>query len=307
RAKLTAQLGELQQANNEAQEQKAKFNKLHTTFQTLRKQSLSQLEKNKATISDHEVTIQTLNQQINDLRGQLVTGDQDGAVAKLEYEIAALTKDKNDATAAQQQLAENLQQTQHLLEGARAELASAQSATAEATGGGTDMSPEVDQLRQKLAEAEARVGGYETQLQEVKARANKYVRDNKVLQSKAAQLESKVTELQQQTQPGDNVISSSVVEDLQKQLTEAQKQLTESEAKIEAAQANAKKSAELRSKLQISRANKRAIDLEQQVNELQEKIQALESPTSGGAVPLKRTLDSEDTPAKKPHVDETAS
>ncbi|KAJ1666789.1 Filament-forming protein [Coemansia sp. RSA 1813] len=311
---------ESQRMARDAQEQKAKFDKLHTVFQKLRQQSVEKLDQSNKTIKAHEATIQSLSQQIDELRGHLEagaeqqlpvlapsvspqqgSGAQDDAVAKLQSEITVLTKDKDDATTAQHQLAEQLQQTQQLLENARAELVTAQNTTGEAAG--ADASIEVEQLRQKLAEADAKVKDYESQLEQLKARALKYARDNKVLQAKATQLEKQVAELQQ-TQQGEGASpSSSLVNDLQKQLSEAQKQLAGSEAKIEAAQANAKKTAELRSKLQISRANKRAADLETQVNELQEKIVALESST-GGTVPLKRPTDSEDTPAKKQHIEE---
>ncbi|KAJ1889831.1 hypothetical protein LPJ81_006051, partial [Coemansia sp. IMI 209127] len=300
-----AQADELLRVTGDAQEQRAKFTKLHATFQTLRKQSMGMLEESKATIRDHETTIQALNQQIGALRGQIEAGAEqqgpdvhDETVAKLQSEIAMLAKDKDDATTTQQQLAYELQKAQQQLEGARAELASAQNVSGESAG--ADASSEVEQLRQKLVDADTKVKSYEAQLQEVNVRANKYVRDNKVLQSNATQLKKQLADLQQ-TQQGDGA-SSSMVEDLQRQLSEAQKQLAESEARIESAKVNAKKSAELRSKLQISRADKRAADLDKQVNELQEKIVTLES-SAGGAIPLKRPLDSEDTPAKKPHVD----
>ncbi|KAJ2665610.1 Filament-forming protein [Coemansia sp. RSA 1200] len=318
---------ETQRATRDAQEQKAKFDKLHSTFQRLRQQSVEKLEQSNRTIKSHEETVQALRQQVDELRGQLGDGgavvipsgaqDNDAVVAQLRSEIDKLTGDKDEAAMAHQRLAEDLQHTQALLKQARAELADAQNTRTEhqeaggETGDGTSSAAaaEVETLRQKLAMAEAKVSEYESQLEQLKARALKYARDNKVLQTKATQLEKRVAELQDQQQQQSS--SSPLVESLQKQLSDAQKQLSESDAKIEAAQANAKKTAELRSKLQISRANKRATDLEHQVSELQTKIETLESSSSSAAaaagsnnVPLKRALDTEETSAKKAHVDQ---
>ncbi|KAJ2622243.1 Filament-forming protein [Coemansia sp. RSA 1358] len=300
---------EEQKAAKEAQEQKAKFDKLHTTFQKLRQQSMEKLDQTSKTIKSHEATIQSLNDQIQALRERLESTGQpattvaaptgDDTVARLQNEVAALTEDKENAAQAHQQLVTDLQQTQKLLEDARLELATQKESNGtEQAVDSTDISAQVDTLKQKLAEAEAKIKEYESQLEQLKARALKYARDNKILQAKATELEKRVAE--QQAQPG-----GSSVDGLQKQLADAQKQLAESEAKIEAAQANAKKSAELRSKLQISRATKRAEDLEKQVNELQAKIGAFEaSGPSDDAGSLKRPHDSEDTPAKKPHVEQ---
>ncbi|KAJ2679218.1 Filament-forming protein, partial [Coemansia sp. RSA 1285] len=320
---------ETQRATRDAQEQKAKFDKLHGTFQKLRQQSVEKLEQSNRTIRSHEETVQALRHQIDELRGQLgggaaaealpsgaQGGDSDAAVANLQSEVARLTGEKDEAAVAHQRLAEDLQHTQALLEQARAELADAQNARTEhqeaggEAGDGTSSSAaaaEVETLRQKLAAAEAKGSEYESQLEQLKARALKYARDNKVLQTKATQLEKQVAELQDQQQSA----SSPLVESLQKQLSEAQNQLAESDAKIEAAQANAKKSAELRSKLQILNATKKAANMEQLVNELKTKIEALESSSSSSAaaadsnsVPLKRSLDTEETSAKKAHVDQ---
>ncbi|KAJ2336982.1 hypothetical protein GGH92_007627, partial [Coemansia sp. RSA 2673] len=126
---------------------------------------------------------------------------------------------------------------------------------------------------------------YEAQLEQLKAKALKYARDNKVLQARASELEKQLAGMKE----GDT---------LQAQLDTAKQQLADAEAKIELATTNAKKSAELRSKLQISRANKRAEDLEKQVAVLEAKIVALEPPAS-----LKRPNDAADGPAKKAHVD----
>ncbi|KAJ2718634.1 Filament-forming protein [Coemansia sp. Benny D115] len=293
-----------QAAAKEAAENKAKFDKLHGVFQKLRQQSVEKLELSNKVIQGHEATIQALNAQIASLESaQPLNTESTGALAdteafkRLESEVAVLASDKDRALADYQKLASDLQQTQMALEQARAELAAKQAqpsdaaAAADVGGDAAGSLAEIGRLQAALAASEAKVKEYETQLEQLKARALKYARDNKVLQSKAAELEKKLSESGAGEGAG-----------LKQQLEAAQKQLAEADAKIEQAQNNAKKTAELRSRLQISKANKRADDLAKQVEELQAKIGVLEG--SGGSASLKRPGEATDGPAKKPHVEE---
>ncbi|KAJ2740084.1 Filament-forming protein, partial [Coemansia sp. BCRC 34301] len=268
-----------------AQASKAKYEKLHNAFQKLRQQSVEKLDQSNKAIKAHEATIQGLSEQIEALQA----GSADGnALQRVTAQVAALSEEKDQAVAAHRMLAEELQATQGQLSEAREQLQ--QLPLPPSDGGSTANTAETEQLRTRLADAEAKVKDFESQLEQLKARALKYARDNKVLQSRATELEKQLAEFRQQ---GDG--------QLQAQLDEAKKQLAEAEAKIEVATVNAKKSAELRSKLQISRATKRADDLEKQVAALEAKIAA-----GGDASPatLKRPNDAADGPAKKAHVNE---
>ncbi|KAJ2159212.1 hypothetical protein GGF46_003182 [Coemansia sp. RSA 552] len=313
---LRAALGEAQaeaeRAEKERQLQKGKFDRLHKAFQSLRTQSVEKLEQSSEAIKAHEATIQALNSQLAGLNTQ-DTAAEAGAEAEkpaeaeksaeaasppadaekpagterpeadtetsaddidaLKAEIAALTRDKNDAVAAQRELAASLEQAQRSLEEARAEAASRPQPE---TGSGDE---EVARLRAELAAAQAKAAALAKELDELKAKCTRYVRDNKTLQIKARELEKKLGE------QGDV--------ELQAQVANLQTQLAESKDKIEAAQATAKKSAELRSMLKISQATKRADDLERQVTELKAKIGSLEE--GDGAASLKRPHDAEDT------------
>ncbi|KAJ2003312.1 Filament-forming protein [Coemansia thaxteri] len=327
REQLDHAQAEAQTAEAGAQGSKAKYEKLHNAFQKLRQQSVEKLDQSNKAIKAHEATIQSLSEQVDTLSAQVeslrAAGIKSAAVPaapetaeraenlqRVTAEIAELTSEKDQAVEAHLKLAQELQQTQGLLHEARAQLLTqagqqTQESTFDQAAVPTDASvAEVEQLRARLAEADAKVKDYEGQLEQLKARALKYARDNKVLQSRATDLERQLAELKSQNGGSDA--------DLQKQLDEAKRQLSEAEAKIEQAQTNAKKTAELRSKLQISRANKRADDLEKQVALLQAKLGPLES--SGGSLDqpapadetgsLKRPSDASDTPAKKAHTDD---
>lgn len=284
---------DVEAANKAAVESKTKFDKLHGVFQKLRQQSVSKLEQSSQTIKGHEATIQELNEQIQRLAAQIQSSSSsempetvstDEAAVQLQQQITVLAKEKDEALAAQTQLTDDLHKTQELLSEAR------NNQQVEPASGG-DNTAEMDQLKQSLKIAETQIKDYESQLEQLKAKALKYARDNRTLQTRAAELEKKVTELQGHGQQDGS--------DLQTQLDETKKQLAESEAKIEQAQAKAKKSAELRSKLQISKANKKADDLEKQVAELKLKLE-------GGTetdVPQKRPSEGDDGPVKKAHVD----
>ncbi|KAJ1661546.1 hypothetical protein GGF38_003572, partial [Coemansia sp. RSA 25] len=282
-----------------AQASKAKYEKLHGAFQKLRQQSVEKLEQSNKAIKAHEATIQGLSEQVEALQ----TGSADaGALQRVTAQVAALAEEKDQAVAAHRALAEELQSTQSQLIEARERLQHQQTLAApgdnESAGNATvAVAAETEQLRARLVDAKAKVKDYETQLEQLKARALKYARDNKVLQSRATELEKQLAEIKQQ---GD---SSSP---LQAQLEEAKRQLMEAEAKIEVATVNAKKSAELRSKLQISRANKRADDLEKQVAVLEAKLEETSGEgASSSLATLKRpTNDAADGPAKKAHVSE---
>ncbi|KAJ2461515.1 Filament-forming protein [Coemansia sp. RSA 2424] len=282
-----------------AQASKAKYEKLHGAFQKLRQQSVEKLEQSNKAIKAHEATIQGLSEQVEALQ----TGSADaGALQRVTAQVAALAEEKDHAVAAHRALAEELQSTQSQLNEARERLQHQQTLAApgdnESAGNAMTAAAaaaETEQLRARLVDAEAKVKDYETQLEQLKARALKYARDNKVLQSRATELEKQLAEIKQQ---GD---SSSP---LQAQLEEAKRQLTEAEAKIEVATVNAKKSAELRSKLQISRANKRADDLEKQVAALEAKLEETSGEGASSATLKRPTNDAADGPAKKAHVSE---
>ncbi|KAJ2475916.1 Filament-forming protein, partial [Coemansia sp. RSA 2131] len=298
--------GQAREAERQAQDHLAKFTDLRGTFQKLRQQSLEKLK-------THEATIQALNAQIAGLESN-AAAESSAAVdsteveklraagEKLRAEVAALAKEKDAAVAAQQELAQSRdaamaarQELEVELQQARAALDTAQVSSIAQPETATDAtSDEVATLRSELAASESKATGYEQQLEAIKAKALKYARDNRVLQNKAASLDQQLQKLQQEASnaPGTS--------DLQAQLAKTQAQLAESEAKIEAAQANAKRSAELRSKLQVSRATKRADDLEKQVLELQNKLGAVDTTNDAS---LKRSLKADDGPAKKPHVD----
>ncbi|KAJ2608444.1 Filament-forming protein, partial [Coemansia sp. RSA 1365] len=320
----------IQAATHEAQEQRAKFDKLHTTFQKLRKQSVEKLEQSNSLAKSHESTIESLTAQLETLQAAPQPPDssataaaaslspEDGELKKLRAEVTTLTAARDSAVATQQSLSDELQQTRSALdqtrsdlEKTRAELAAqsqsqkqveevGETAEGAAPALTQDASAELERLKTELAAAEAKAASFEAQLEQIKAKALKYARDNRVLQTKAAELQKKVQELQAQTSATE---PQQELEDTRRQLAETKKQLEEAEAKIESAQANAKKTAELRSKLQISRATKRAEELEKQVAELQSKLltQDSQSPDDGNS--LKRPGDVEDGPAKKAHVD----
>ncbi|KAJ2569359.1 Filament-forming protein [Coemansia sp. RSA 1807] len=299
--------GQAREAERQAQDHLAKFTDLRGTFQKLRQQSLEKLK-------THEATIQALNAQIAGLESNAAaessvavdSAEADNlraAVEKLRAEVAALAKEKDAAVAAQQELTQSRdaavaarQELEVELQQARAALDAAQAApqTAQPETTAEVASDEVATLRSELAAAESKATGYEQQLEAIKAKALKYARDNRVLQNKAASLDQQLQKLQQEAS------NAPATSDLQAQLAQTQAQLAESEAKIEAAQANAKRSAELRSKLQVSRATKRADDLEKQVAELQNKLGAADTANDAS---LKRSLKAVDGPAKKPHVD----
>ncbi|KAJ2501339.1 Filament-forming protein [Coemansia sp. RSA 1972] len=292
------------EAERQAQDHLAKFTDLRGTFQKLRQQSLEKLK-------THEATIQALNAQIAGLESNAAaesnvavdSAEADNlraAVEKLRADVAALAKEKDAAVAAQQELTQSRdaavaarQELEVELQQARAALDAAQVSSTAQPETTVATSDEVATLRSELAAAESKATGYEQQLEAIKAKALKYARDNRVLQNKAASLDQQLQKLQQEA-------SKSSASDLQAQLSQTQAQLAESEAKIEAAQANAKRSAELRSKLQVSRATKRADDLEKQVLELKNKLGAVDSTSDAS---LKRSLKADDGPAKKPHVD----
>ncbi|KAJ2879268.1 Filament-forming protein [Coemansia aciculifera] len=273
--------GQLEKAQADAQTaeagalgSKAKYEKLHNAFQKLRQQSVEKLEQSNKIIKVHEANVQALTEQIE--------AGQNGSAASM---VAALTEEKNQTVAAHHALAEELRLAHSQLGEAREQL-QARSAQVPLPAEGVVANAETEQLRAQLAEAEAKVKEYESQLEQLKAKALKYARDNKVLQSRASELEKQLAGMKE----GDA---------LQAQLDAAKQQLADAETKIELATTNAKKTAELRSKLQISRANKRADDLEKQVAVLEAKIVAMEPPAS-----LKRPNDAADGPAKKAHVDE---
>ncbi|KAJ2083708.1 Filament-forming protein [Coemansia sp. RSA 988] len=318
-----------QAAKHDAQEQRTKFDKLHATFQKLRKQSVEKLEQSNALAKSHESTIESLTAQLETLQTvpqpssdsvdaaptAAPAPSDNGELERLRADVDALTAARDSAVAVQQSLSDELQQTRTALDQARAELAKQiQSQTqAEAAGEPTgevaegaatapsqDSSAELEKLRTDLAAAEAKAASFEAQLEQIKAKALKYARDNRVLQTKAAELEKKVQELQAQTSAAE---PQKELEDTRQQLAKTKKQLEEAEAKIESAQANAKKTAELRSKLQISRATKRAEDLEKQVAALQSKMSTHDSQSPDDGSSLKRPSEVEDGPAKKAHVD----
>ncbi|KAJ2884772.1 hypothetical protein IWW38_005389, partial [Coemansia aciculifera] len=234
-----------------------------------------------------------------------------GDAAAAVVQVTALTEEKDRAVAAHQALAEELQATKRQLGEAREQLQQQQQqlpstttttkTDAAAAANATETDEQLALLRARLADAEAKVKGYEEQLEHLKARALKYARDNKVLQARGRELENQLAELKQG--------GGESLEPLQAQLDEAKRQLAEAEAKIEVATVNAKKSAELRAQLQISRANKRAEELEKQVAVLEEKAAKAGAADSGDAtaaaaeVTLKRPSDADDGPAKKPHID----
>ncbi|KAJ2707141.1 Filament-forming protein [Coemansia sp. IMI 203386] len=295
----------LEGVTKEAADNKAKFEKLHVVFQKLREQSVEKLKQSNSVVATHEATIQSLNSQIESLRSQVqvegaAVATQTAAVdadilGRLQNEIATLTRDKEEAMDGYQKLAGDLQDTQKALDEARAQI---QMQSGDESGSSNDqaMVAEVNRLRTELATAEAKIKEYEEQLEQLKARALKYARDNKVLQAKTTELEKKLNEVS----TGSGTDNDSSVVDLREQLEQMQKQLAESETKIEQAQAKAKKSAELRSMLQINKANKRADELEKQVGEMQARIDSLVN-ESGSS--LKRPLEADDGPVKKPHIE----
>ncbi|KAJ2708692.1 hypothetical protein H4R19_004625, partial [Coemansia spiralis] len=304
-AELAAAQDASQTATRDAHDQKAKFDKLHTTFQRLRTQSVAKLEQCNALIVAHEATIADLRASIDagpatgqsQLQPAVAPSAPAGDVDALQAEIAELALAKDEAVAAQQRLAEELHQAAADLDSARAEISqkqqqqpsSAGDAPVPAVANGDDAAQaDYDKLRADLAASEARVAGLEAQLEQVKAKARKYASDNRVLQARVAELQAKVQELS--------------AGDLQTQLAELKKQLADADARVEAAQVNAAKKAELRSRLQISRANKRADDLEKQVTDMQARVSA--SAASDDPASLKRPADPAAAPAKKPHVDQ---
>ncbi|KAJ2888979.1 Filament-forming protein [Coemansia asiatica] len=326
---LSSRDAALENASKEASDNKAKFDKLHSVFQKLREQSVEKLKQSNSTIAAHEATIKSLNSQIEALQSQMQTdGDAVGSQApassgldpeilgRLQSEIAALTQDKEQAVGSYEKLASDLRDTQRALDEARMQLSqsgqeqqqqqmtSAAAQSSEGTGVSSDgaqaMQTEISRLKSELAAAEAKVKEYEDQLEQLKARALKYARDNKVLQAKTVELEKKLSDISASSLLSGDGGASAQADQLQLQLEQMQKQLTESETKIEQAQVKAKKSAELRSMLQINKANKRASELEKQVEELQAKISTLESETGS----LKRPMEAEDGPVKKPHIEE---
>ncbi|KAJ2776994.1 Filament-forming protein [Coemansia interrupta] len=285
-AELRQKLGEQEQAvaqaSKEAMASKAKYDKLHAVFQKLRAQSVEKLDQSAAAIKAHEATILALQQQLETAGGG--SGADAEAAGRLQAEIAALTKDKDEAVEAQRKMASDLEDTRAALEQARAQLAAAaassSSSSAEQPSGGAE-SGDTTSLQAALSAAEAKVRSYEAQLEEIKARALKYARDNKTLQTRLA-------ELQKQMDASSGAAGSEEVEQLRKQLAEM-------EARVEQVRASAKSSAELRAKLQVSQANKRVEEMQKKVEELQQ------------AASLKRSAEAsaaQDGPAKKPHVEE---
>ncbi|KAJ2821366.1 Filament-forming protein, partial [Coemansia sp. 'formosensis'] len=276
REQLEAAQADVQAAQAAAQASKGKYEKLHTVFTKLREQSVDKLEASNRTIKEREAAIQALTAQIEAAQ----EGGSDVAAATAT--VAALTEEKDRAVAKQNALAEELQTAHAQLSEAREQLqarsAQVQPAADDASGG--------EAVRRQLAEAEAKVKEYEGQLEQLKARALRYARDNKAFQARVSELEKQLAGADGGT--------------LQAQLDAAKQQLADAEAKIETATTNAKKSAELRSKLQISRANKRADDLEKQVAALEAKIGEL---APGESASLKRPNDAADGPAKKAHVE----
>ncbi|KAJ2812258.1 hypothetical protein H4S07_001520, partial [Coemansia furcata] len=276
REQLEAAQADVQAAQAAALASKGKYEKLHTVFTKLREQSVDKLEASNRTIKEREAAIQALTAQIEAAQ----EGGSDVAAAAAT--VAALTEEKDRAVAKQNALAEELQTAHAQLSEAREQLqarsAQVQPAADDASGG--------EAVRRQLAEAEAKVKEYEGQLEQLKARALRYARDNKAFQARVSELEKQLAGADGGT--------------LQAQLDAAKQQLADAEAKIETATTNAKKSAELRSKLQISRANKRADELEKQVAALEAKIGEL---APGESASLKRPNDAADGPAKKAHVE----
>ncbi|KAJ1891532.1 Filament-forming protein, partial [Kickxella alabastrina] len=318
REAVKAKESAIQTSNKEVADSQVKFEKLRDVFQRLRQQSVEKLEQSNMVIKGHESTIQVLTEQINASQRQQQPAASTGPEAdaetlrRLEGEISALTKEKDEALAGYQNLAGELQETRAALQAARAQLLEKSQAQTQAqtqpqtqeegvsSDNTTASAAEINRLKSELAAAEAKVNEYKGQLEELKVRASKYFSDNRVLQAKASALEKRLSEASTTLAPSTELQQQ--LEQTQKQLGEAQKQLAESDAKIEQAQATAKKMAELRSRLQISRETKRADDLAKQVDELQTKIGVLESGTGS----LKRPMETDDGPSKKAHTEESS-
>ncbi|KAJ2384388.1 Filament-forming protein, partial [Coemansia sp. RSA 2603] len=294
-AEAEAQAAELRSslevAEKSAAAGKAKYDKLHAVFQKLRAQSVEKLDQSAAAIKAHEATIVALQQQLEAQQQRTEsqqqqtenqpqqTENQQQQTERMQEEMAALVRDKDEALAAHQKLAADLEHTQAALDQARAQLAATSTSTtttsppaAAVTESAQPADASVTELRAALSASETKVRGYEAQLEEIKARALKYARDNKTLQTRAAELQH---QLEQKTHE---------VELLRGQLADA-------EARVEQVRASAKSSAELRAKLQISQANKR-------VEEMKKQLDALHA---AGKRPAENDIG--DAPAKKQHVE----